>query len=130
MFLGLQAGIDLDQSTWARTGANSAPEKETFMAQMMTAAVVHRFGDPLVIEQVPVPTPGPGELLVRVKACGVCHTDLHAAEGDWPVKPQPPFIPGHEGVGFVSGVGKNVKTVKEGDRVGIVWLYSACGQCE
>jgi alcohol dehydrogenase, propanol-preferring len=49
----------------------------------------------------------------------VCHTDLHAAEGDWPVKPKPPFIPGHEGVGFVSGVGSGVKQVKEGDRVGV-----------
>jgi D-arabinose 1-dehydrogenase-like Zn-dependent alcohol dehydrogenase len=60
----------------------------------------------------------------------VCHTDLHAAEGDWPVKPKPPFIPGHEGVGFVSGVGSGVKHVKEGDRVGVPWLYIACGHCE
>lgn len=59
--------------------------------QMMKAAVVHRFGEPLVIEDVPVPVPGSGELLVKVAACGVCHTDLHAADGDWPVKPSPPL---------------------------------------
>lgn len=96
----------------------------------MKAAVVKAFGQPLVIEQVPIPEVGPGQLLVKVVATGVCHTDLHAAEGDWPVKPQPPFIPGHEGVGYVVAVGEGVKHIKEGDRVGVPWLYSACGHCE
>ncbi|RQH09036.1 alcohol dehydrogenase AdhP [Paraburkholderia dinghuensis] len=100
------------------------------MSQTMQAAVVRAFRQPLVLEEVAVPTPGPGELLVKIEACGVCHTDLHAANGDWPVKPQPPFIPGHEGVGYVVGVGSGVTRVKEGDRVGIPWLYSACGHCE
>ena len=68
--------------------------------QMMKAAVVHEFGKPLVIEEVPVPEVVPGQVLVKVAASGVCHTDLHAADGDWPVKPAPPFIPGHEGVGM------------------------------
>ena len=99
------------------------------MAKTMKAAVVREFGKPLVIQEMPIPEPGPEEIQIKIEACGVCHTDLHAAEGDWPIKPTPPFIPGHEGVGFVSGVGKNVTTVKEGDRVGIVWLYSACGVC-
>ena len=72
------------------------------MQTTMKAAVVRSFGKPLVIEDVPVPTPGPGEVLVKVKACGVCHTDLHAASGDWPVKPTPPFIPGHEAAGVVA----------------------------
>jgi propanol-preferring alcohol dehydrogenase len=99
------------------------------MAKTMKAAVVREFGKPLVMEEVAIPQPGPEEIQIKMEACGVCHTDLHAAEGDWPIKPTVPFIPGHEGVGFVSGVGRNVKTVKEGDRVGIVWLYSACGQC-
>ena len=67
---------------------------------------------------------------VAIRASGVCHTDLHAAEGDWPVKPKPPFIPGHEGVGYVSAVGSGVKHVKEGDRVGVPWLYTACGHCQ
>ena len=100
------------------------------MQKTMKAAVVREFGKPLVIEEVAVPRPGPGDLLVKIEACGVCHTDLHAAEGDWPVKPNPPFIPGHEGVGHVVAVGEGVTHVKEGDRVGIPWLYSACGHCE
>ena len=99
------------------------------MDATMKAAVVRAFGQPLVIEEVPVPRPGAGQLLVKVAACGVCHTDLHAAEGDWPVKPSPPFIPGHEGVGHVVAVGAGVSHVKEGDRVGVPWLYSACGHC-
>ncbi|MFC4727741.1 alcohol dehydrogenase AdhP [Coralloluteibacterium thermophilus] len=99
------------------------------MNPTMKAAVVTAFGQPLELREVPVPRPGPGELLVRIAACGVCHTDLHAAEGDWPVKPEPPFIPGHEGVGHVVAVGDGVRHVKEGDRVGIPWLYSACGHC-
>ena len=96
----------------------------------MKAAVVHEFGKPLAIEEVEVPRPGAGEVLVRIRACGVCHTDLHAVEGDWPVKPKPPFIPGHEGVGHVAAVGAGVRHVKEGDRVGIPWLHTACGHCE
>ena len=99
------------------------------MAQMK-AAVVHAFGQPLEIEQVPVPDVPPGQVLVKVEASGVCHTDLHAANGDWPVKPSLPFIPGHEGVGFVAAVGAGVKGVKEGDRVGVPWLHTACGHCE
>jgi len=100
------------------------------MAKTMQAAVVRELGKPLVIEEVAIPEPGPGEIQVKIQAAGVCHTDLHAAEGDWPVKPTPPFIPGHEGVGFVSAVGAGVRHVKEGDRVGVPWLYSACGHCE
>ncbi|WP_349572385.1 alcohol dehydrogenase AdhP [Azotobacter salinestris] len=100
------------------------------MAKTMKAAVVAAFGKPLEIREVPVPTPGPGQLLVKIAACGVCHTDLHAAEGDWPVKPSPPFIPGHEGVGQVVAVGAGVTHIKEGDRVGIPWLHSSCGHCE
>lgn len=100
------------------------------MTTTMKAAVVHAFGQPLSIREVAVPQPGPGQLLVKIAASGVCHTDLHAAEGDWPVKPNPPFIPGHEGVGHVVAVGAGVKHVKEGDRVGVPWLYSTCGHCE
>ncbi|WP_230655893.1 alcohol dehydrogenase AdhP [Psychrobacter sp. I-STPA10] len=100
------------------------------MSNKMKAAVVHEFGKPLSIEEVDIPTPSDGEIVVNIQASGVCHTDLHAAEGDWPVKPKPPFIPGHEGVGFVSAVGRGVTHVKEGDRVGVPWLYSACGYCE
>ncbi len=99
------------------------------MSEVMQAAVAHAFGAPLVIEEVPVPVPGRGEILVRIEATGVCHTDLHAIRGDWPVKPKPPFIPGHEGVGFVAALGADVRGVKEGDRVGVPWLHTACGAC-
>jgi propanol-preferring alcohol dehydrogenase len=95
----------------------------------MKAAVVRAFKEPLVIQEVPVPAPGAGQILVKIAASGVCHTDLHAADGDWPVKPKPPFIPGHEGVGHVAAVGVGVSRVKEGDRVGVPWLYTACGHC-
>ena len=96
----------------------------------MRAAVVEAFGKPLVLREWDTPKPGVGQILVKTEACGVCHTDLHAARGDWPVKPTPPFIPGHEGIGLVAAVGRGVTNVKEGDRVGVPWLYSACGHCE
>ncbi len=96
----------------------------------MQAAVVRGFGAPLVVEETPVPEPGEGQILVKVEACGVCHTDLHAANGDWPVKPEPPFIPGHEGVGHVAAIGRGARAaVREGDRVGVPWLHTACGHC-
>ena len=96
----------------------------------MKAAVVEEFGKPLVVQEVQVPVPGPGEALVQVIASGVCHTDLHAAEGDWPIKPTLPFIPGHEGAGIVVALGPGVTHFEVGDRVGIAWLHSACGHCE
>lgn len=96
----------------------------------MRAAVVNEFNQQLEIKEVPVPEIEYGEVLVKIKACGVCHTDLHAVHGDWPVKPKLPLIPGHEGVGIVEEVGEGVTSIKAGDRVGIPWLYSACGECE
>ncbi len=96
----------------------------------MQAAVVERFSAPLSIREVPVPEPGPGEVLLELVASGVCHTDLHAADGDWPIKPTLPFTPGHEGTGVVVALGPGVTRLKEGDRVGLAWLYSACGHCE
>jgi propanol-preferring alcohol dehydrogenase len=100
------------------------------IAKKMYAAVVTAFGKPLQLQEWDVPTPGPGQILVKTEACGVCHTDLHAANGDWPAKPTPPFIPGHEAIGIVVALGTGVTLVKEGDRVGVPWLYSACGHCE
>jgi Zn-dependent alcohol dehydrogenases len=96
----------------------------------MQAAVVKAFGKDLIIEQVPVPTPAPGQALVKLITSGVCHTDLHAVEGDWPVKPNPPFIPGHEGVGEVVALGEGVTNLKVGQLVGNAWLWSACGTCQ
>jgi propanol-preferring alcohol dehydrogenase len=96
----------------------------------MHAAVVKEFGTPLTVEEYPLPTPGPGQALVKLISSGVCHTDLHAAEGDWPVKPSPPFVPGHEGVGEVVALGEGVTSLALGDLVGNAWLWSACGDCE
>ncbi|MGV2130814.1 alcohol dehydrogenase AdhP [Agrobacterium vitis] len=100
------------------------------MSKMMKAAVVHSFGEPLKIECVPIPSPGPGEILVKVMACGVCHTDLHAADGAWPVKPNPPFIPGHEAAGIVVELGSDVTEFQKEDAVGVAWLHDACLRCE
>jgi propanol-preferring alcohol dehydrogenase len=105
-------------------------KQELPMALKMNAAVVEQFGKPLTLRQRDVPSPGAGQILVKTEACGVCHTDLHAARGEWPVKPKLPFIPGHEAIGLVAAVGSDVTIVKEGDRVGIPWLHSACGHCE
>src|SRR3569833_1401871 len=95
----------------------------------MKAAVVTDFSKPLEIQDLPIPEPGPGQLLVRIEASGLCHTDIHAAHGDWPVKPNPPFIPGHEGIGIVARLGAGVSADWTGKRVAIPWLGSACGLC-
>jgi propanol-preferring alcohol dehydrogenase len=96
----------------------------------MKAAVVHQLGQPLVIEDRPDLKPGPGQVIVRLEASGICHTDIHAAHGDWPVKPAPPFVPGHEGVGRIEAVGEGVPAERIGERVAIPWLHVACGTCE
>ena len=95
----------------------------------MKAAVLHQPATRLVIEDVPDPRPGPGEIVIRVKACGVCHTDLHLASGEWRL-PKLPLIMGHEAVGVVEAVGPGVTNFKVGDRAGIPWIYSTCGACE
>jgi propanol-preferring alcohol dehydrogenase len=95
----------------------------------MKAAVVTDFRSPLQIQDLPIPEPGPGQVLVRMETSGLCHTDIHAAHGDWPVKPVPPFTPGHEGIGYVEKLGAGVTSRAIGDRVAIAWLGSACGQC-
>jgi len=96
----------------------------------MKAAVNHQFKGKLEIQQLDKPTISTQEVLVKIHACGVCHTDLHACHGDWPVKPKMPLVPGHEGVGEIVEIGEQVKHLKLGDRVGIPWLYSACGFCD
>lgn len=96
----------------------------------MKAAFVTNFGRPLTIGELPVPQPKDGQVLIKIEACGVCHTDVHAANGDWPVRPKPPFVPGHEGIGRVISMGRNVRSLKEGDRVGVPWLFQACGLCD
>jgi propanol-preferring alcohol dehydrogenase len=100
------------------------------MKKTMKAAILHKIGDTLRIEQVPIPAPGRGEVLIKVIACGVCHSDLHAVDGDWSPPPTLPLIPGHEIAGHIVGLGESVTDLKVGDAVGVPWMYSACGKCE
>ena len=102
----------------------------TAQTTTMRAAVVHSFSEPLTIDEKPIPVPAHGEIVVKIETCGLCHTDIHAAHGDWPVKPSPPFTPGHEGVGIVTAIGDGVNEVSLGDRVALPWLGYACGTCE
>ncbi len=95
----------------------------------MKAAVVVSFTEPLQVVEREIPTPAAGQVLVRLEACGLCHTDIHAAGGDWPVQPALPFVPGHEGVGIVEELGSGVTHRRIGERVAIAWLGSACGAC-
>ncbi len=100
------------------------------MARTMRAAVLRQLRTPLKLEEVPMPQPGPGELLIKVVACGVCHSDLHAVDGDWNPPPALPLIPGHEVAGHVAARGSGVSAAKEGDAVGVPWMWNACGACE
>ena len=98
----------------------------------MKAMILRQFGpierNPLELAEIPIPQPGPGEILVKVKVCGVCHTDLHTVEGDLP-EIKLPVIPGHQVVGTVEGGGERALRFKKGERVGVAWLHSACGKC-
>jgi propanol-preferring alcohol dehydrogenase len=95
----------------------------------MRAAVVPALGAPLEIRELPVPSPGAGQVLVRIETSGLCHTDIHAARGDWPVKPKIPLVPGHEGVGLVTAAAPDVDQALVGTRVALPWLGHACGRC-
>jgi propanol-preferring alcohol dehydrogenase len=99
----------------------------------MKAMTLDRSSDvgtsPLRLRDIPAPEPGPGQVLVKVRVCGVCRTDLHIVEGDLPLTKRP-LTPGHETVGMVDKTGAGVRSVKEGDRVGIAWLQGTCGRCE
>ncbi len=94
----------------------------------MRAMVLHRPGEALRLETLPVPTPGPGQIQLRVEACGVCRTDLHLIDGELP-EPVLPIIPGHEIVGRISALGEGVTGVGVGERVGVPWLGWTCGSC-
>ena len=104
--------------------------KDKVHEQDEKAAIVEGFGEEFQVKDAEIPEPGPGQVLVKLIASGVCHTDLHAAEGDWPVKPKLPLIPGHEGVGIVEKLGEGVTEVALGDMIGNAWLASACGHCQ
>ena len=113
-----------------RGNAMSTTRSASGVALRMKAAIVSKHGGALEVIDVPVPEPKTGEVLVRIRRSGCCHTDVHAIDGDWPVKSKLPLCPGHEGAGEVVSVGPNVVSPKVGERVGIAWLHSACGRCE
>jgi propanol-preferring alcohol dehydrogenase len=99
----------------------------------MKAAVLHEFKKPLIFEEVPRPQLGPGDVLIKVEACGVCHSDLHVADGDWSQLSaivKRPLILGHEIAGRVMEKGEDVRDLRIGDRVGIPWVHWTCGECE
>ena len=95
----------------------------------MKAAVVTAFSEALEVVERTIPSPAAGQILVRLETCGLCHTDIHATGGDWPVRPTLPFVPGHEGIGIVEQLGDGVTSRRLGERVAIAWLGSACGSC-
>jgi propanol-preferring alcohol dehydrogenase len=96
----------------------------------MKAATVRELGAPLEVADTEDPVPSSTQVLVHLETSGLCHTDIHAAKGEWPVKPTAPFIPGHEGVGIVEQVGEDVDAVEVGTRVAVPWLGTACGRCD
>jgi len=98
------------------------------LPKTMQAMVMHRAGEPLRLEELPMPSPGPGQLLIKVAACGVCRTDLHIIDGEL-TRPKLPLVLGHEIVGHVAGIGEGVAGFKEGDRVGVPWLGHTDGTC-
>src|SRR5271165_2774135 len=105
-----------------RRGTSAAPRPRTSRASTpnreehpVKAAVVHAFDQPLRVEEVATPEPATGQVVVKIETSGLCHTDIHAAHGDWPIRPTPPFVPGHEGVGTVERVGPGVADLNEGD---------------
>jgi propanol-preferring alcohol dehydrogenase len=106
------------------------PTPDAMATGTYRAAVVRSFTEPLTVEDVPKLALEPGQIRVKLEATGLCHTDIHAAQGDWPVKPEPPFVPGHEGVGIVCELGPGVTEVALGDRVAMPWLGYACGTCD
>lgn len=96
--------------------------------QKMRAMVLEKQGEPLRLRSVPVPKPEADQVLLRVTACGICRTDLHIVDGDL-TKPKLPLIPGHEIIGTVVQRGGKVKSLREGDRIGVPWMAQSCGNC-
>ena len=110
-----------------------SPRSIRYTLRMMKAMVLGSprdvAGDPLRLDDVPMPEPGFGEVLVRVSVCGICRTDLHVVEGELE-RPKLPLIPGHQAVGLISRLGSGVNERTIGERVGVAWLQGTCGQCE
>lgn len=102
----------------------------TTLPELQWAQVLEEAGGELKLKKIPVPKPGPDEILINVKYTGVCHTDLHALQGDWPLPRKLPLVGGHEGVGPVVARGQLVHEMEIGDLAGIKWLNGSCLACE
>ena len=98
------------------------------MRRVMKAARLHAYGTPLQIDEIPAPTPGPGQVVVAVGGAGFCHSDIHVIDGEVPILPRMPLVLGHENAGIVAAIGHGVRTVKAGDAVAIFGGWG-CGQC-
>ena len=94
----------------------------------MRAARLHAYGQPLQIDEIPRPTPGPGEVVVAVRGAGFCHSDIHVIDGEIPILPRMPLVLGHENAGVVAATGAGVRTAKEGDAVAVFGAWG-CGLC-
>jgi propanol-preferring alcohol dehydrogenase len=99
------------------------------MSEYMTAAMMVGIKQPIEFRKVPIPVPGPGKVLVKIEVCGLCHSDLHFWMGDHPMPRDLPATLGHEGIGRVVEVGPGVSRLREGDRVGVGYVYGTCGNC-
>src|SRR5690606_25903276 len=104
-------------------------DNSTYIPEKQWAQVFEKSGGPITYREIPVPEPEPDELLVKIQYTGVCHTDIHAWQGDWPLETVKPLVGGHEGVGLVVKMGSLVRNFKEGDKVGIPWINKTCGTC-
>jgi propanol-preferring alcohol dehydrogenase len=94
------------------------------------AQVVTKTGGPVEFKEIDVQQPGPDEVLINIKYSGVCHTDLHAVNGDWPLDTKLPLVGGHEGAGVVVALGSGVQDIKIGDHAGVKWINGSCLQCD
>ncbi|KAI9738425.1 MAG: alcohol dehydrogenase [Cirrosporium novae-zelandiae] len=122
----IQSGYRFYHPTNSLFYAKAAPA----LPDKQWAQVCEKHGGPVTFKQVPIPKPGPDEVLVNIKFSGVCHTDLHALHGDWPLPTKMPFIGGHEGAGIVVARGDLVKDVEIGDHAGVKWLNGSCLSCD
>jgi len=119
--------------TVVRYGVEPSQHPQFAEVKEMRAAMLREFKAPLSIEEIPRPVPEADEVLIEVEACGVCHSDLHVADGDWPqIVPitKKPLILGHEIAGRVAEKGASVRQLEVGDRVGVPWVHWTCGECE
>jgi len=121
----LHSTLPKSKFTSTHISISSMPIPETQWAQ-----VVEKKGGPPIYKQIPVPKPGPDEILLNVKYTGVCHTDLHAMKGDWPLPLKMPLVGGHEGAGIIVAKGEMAHGLEIGDHAGIKWLNGSCLACE